>query len=160
MSHVVETRRASGASSEIAGVAIDLYLMTCSVSVSPSATQHVMRSAARASVASVASARVTRRTFTRRAIGARTRALSEDEVAFMIREFSPWVTDEEGARKCDAYMREKYGLRFNLAKAEVVVRSLREEHAKLPAAAGPFEMPKLFPGFLGVFERCGDDVPY
>lgn len=119
-----------------------------------------MRSTARASVASVASARVTRCATIRRGRGVRARALSEEEVAFMIRELTPWVMDEAGARKCDAYMREKHGLKFNLAKAEVVVRSLREEHAKLPAAAGPYEMPKLFPGFLGVFERCADDIPY
>ncbi|OUS49683.1 hypothetical protein BE221DRAFT_65811 [Ostreococcus tauri] len=87
-----------------------------------------------------------------------TRALNEDDIAFLTSEFPEWIKDAEGARKSDAYFREKHNRAFNLEKARVVVKSLRDEHAKLPAASGPYASPKTFPGFLGVYERCSDEI--
>ena len=87
-------------------------------------------------------------------------ALTNEEVEFMVENFKPWVTDEESARKCDAYMREKHASprAFNLEKARAVLDSLKADHAKLPEAAGPFSLPKTWPGMSLVLERCGDSL--
>ena len=96
----------------------------------------------------------------RRARRARVAALTNEEVEFMVENFKPWVTDEESARKCDAYMREKHASprAFNLEKARAVLDSLKADHAKLPEAAGPFSLPKTWPGMSLVLERCGDSL--
>ena len=96
----------------------------------------------------------------RRARRARVAALTDEEVEFMVENFKPWVTDEESARKCDAYMREKHASprAFNLEKARAVLDSLKADHAKLPEAAGPFSLPKTWPGMSLVLERCGDSL--
>jgi len=85
-------------------------------------------------------------------------ALGDDDVEFMVREFQPWVKDAEGAAKCYEYMKVNHECEFSLSKARVVMASLRAEHAKLPEAAGPFALPKTWPGFLHVLERCSERV--
>jgi len=112
------------------------------------------RSIARAGARTRAGARA--RSFRR----ARVAALTKEDVEFMVENFKPWVTDEESARKCDAYMREKHASprAFNLEKARAVLESLKADHAKLPEAAGPFSLPKTWPGMSLVLERCGDSI--
>ena len=115
------------------------------------------RSSARAGARTRAGARARS---IRRARRARVAALTNEEVEFMVENFKPWVTDEESARKCDAYMREKHASprAFNLEKARAVLDSLKADHAKLPEAAGPFSLPKTWPGMSLVLERCGDSL--
>ena len=117
----------------------------------------VARSIARAGARTRAGARARS---IRRARRARVAALTNEEVEFMVENFKPWVTDEESARKCDAYMREKHASprAFNLEKARAVLDSLKADHAKLPEAAGPFSLPKTWPGMSLVLERCGDSL--
>jgi len=85
------------------------------------------------------------------------KALSEEDVEWMIAEFKPWVTDETGARKCDAYMRENYGRAFSLEKAKTALDSIKADHAKLPGNL-PWTTPKTWPGMLLILERCGDRI--
>jgi len=84
-------------------------------------------------------------------------ALNEEDVEWMIAEFKPWVTDETGARKCDAYMRENYGRAFSLEKAKTVLDSIKADHAKLPGNV-PWTTPKTWPGMLLILERCGERI--
>ena len=102
---------------------------------------------------SVARSRASTRRIAR---GTKRCALGEDDVAFMVKEFQPWVRNAEEANKCYEYMKRTYECEFSLTKAREVMASLRAEHAKLPEAAGPFRLPKTWPGFLHVLERCSE----
>ena len=82
------------------------------------------------------------------------------EERFCLAQFGPWVKDAEGARRCLAFLRDREKRVFDLAKAEVVMASLREEHAKRfpPSMEVPFDLPKTWPGMQLVLQRCSNPI--
>ena len=108
-------------------------------------------------------------------------SLSAEE-RFCLAEFGPWVKDADGARRCLAFLRDREKARFShpdyemtrdasnaasyaqrvfdLAKAEAVMASLREEHAKRfpPSMGVPFDLPKTWPGMQLVLQRCSNPI--
>lgn len=69
----------------------------------------------------------------------------------------PWVADEEGARKCLAFLRAEENLELNVEKADGVLASLREEHERQYPRV-PWELPKTWPGMLHVLRRSSDKL--
>jgi hypothetical protein len=88
----------------------------------------------------------------------------EEKAQFMLTEYGhPWIENEESAMRLLEYLRTKEKREFNLEKARVVIRQIRETHEKGLATeearkANPFKLPKTFPGFLGILERSSDKI--
>jgi len=95
-----------------------------------------------------------------------------DAVAFLLARFRPWVLEEDGARRCLAYVREKEGRAFCVEKARVVrslsrrpelcvrltsfqvLDSLETDFLARAPEGAVFELPKTWPGMRLVLQRC------
>ena len=76
---------------------------------------------------------------------------------WMCLNYRPWIKSEEDATKCLAHLRDKEGREFNLEKAKTVLDSIKADHQKYTPQI-PFELPKVWPGFLLILERSSDKV--
>ena len=111
---------------------------------------------ARRPAARLHSAAGCRRVAAQRSVAAAAAPLdSEDaeDVAFMVANFSPWVVDEDGARRCLAFLRAKERRVFCRTKAAVVLAGLREDWVARMPDGYPFELPRTWPGMQLVLQR-------